>query len=704
MTPAEIKEQLARAERVSADAFRIAREICRLACRDSDEERAEGQELLLRALEHRAAFGPAVVLLDAALREVGLFPYLEPDDLGLADRLAYECHRPDNLDDLVFHAPQAHVYHRLIDGQSVVLSAPTSFGKSLIIDAVIASRRFKNVVIVVPTIALIDETRRRLSRFRSDYKIITHSFQQPGERNVYIMTQERVLEAKMLDHVDFFVIDEFYKLSPTASAADQERCALLNQAFYRLAKKCRHFYMLGPGIEGVSPEFKSRLEFEFIHELFQTVASDIHKVTVGDDELAALKKLCAKLDGPTIVFCSSPDRTAIVADAIKDCGDRPSPEVDDAARWIAENYHPDWNLIKALRNGIGIHHARIPRALAQYVVRMFDAGGLKFLVCTSTLIEGVNTKAKNIVIFDHRISRAQFDLFTFNNIRGRSGRMFEHFVGHVYVFHKPPQGDLPVIDVPAFTQSDGASDALLLQLEPQDLSPRSKNRLNRFESQTLLSLDTLRQNVGVDPGKQLSLAQTLLDDPARYARSMAWSGTPSWDQLQLVCKLIWEHFDGIKVAPQSVRAHIQLAAMLSRLSQRDSMREMIRAQLPYNNNDADQSVRAALDFLRLWATFHFPRLLRVLNTTAKEVFGRLGLPVGDYTAYATLVENLFLDPALIALEEYGVPLPLARKLHRVLGNERNFDKLLERVRAIDVKRLGVTGFELDVLLDAQKFA
>jgi hypothetical protein len=704
VTPADIKERLASPERVNADAFRIAREICRLACRESDEDRAEGQELLLRALEHRAAFGPAVVLLDAALREVGLFPYLEPDELGLADRLAYECHRPDNLDDRVFHAPQARVYRHLIDGKSVVLSAPTSFGKSLIIDAVIASRQFKNIVIVVPTIALIDETRRRLSRFRSDYKIITHSFQQLGERNVYVMTQERVLEAKVLGHVDFFVIDEFYKLNPTASAADKERCALLNQAFYRLAKKCKHFYMLGPGIDGISPDFKSRLEFEFIHEVFQTVASDIHRVTAGDDELAALKKLCAKLDGPTIVFCSSPDRVAIVADAIRGCGSQPPREVDDAAKWIADNYHPDWNVVDALRNGIGIHHARIPRALAQYVVRTFNTGGLKFLVCTSTLIEGVNTKAKNIVIFDHKINRTRFDLFTFNNIRGRSGRMFEHFVGHVYVFHKPPQGDLPLVDVPAFTQSEGASDALLLQLEPEDLLPQSKERLSRFESQTLLSIDTLRQNTGVDPAKQLSLAQTLLDDPAMYARAMAWSGTPSWEQLQLVCELIWNHFDGAKLAPQSVRAHVQLAAMLSRLSQRDSMRDMIRAQLQYNNNDANQAVRSTLDFLRLWATFHFPRLLRALNAITRDIFSRHHLPVGNYAAYATLVENLFLDSALIALEEYGVPLPLARRLHRAFGNERDFDKLLERLRAIDVKRLGLAGFELDVLLDAQKFA
>jgi hypothetical protein len=702
MTPAELKDVLADRALILPKAFQVAREICRLACRDGEQERAEGQDLLLRALEHKDAFGSAAVLLDAALREVGLFPYLEPEALGLADRLAYECHRPDNIDDRVLHAPQARIYRRLIDGTSVVLSAPTSFGKSLIIDAVIASARFKNIVIVVPTIALIDETRRRLSRFRDQYKILTHSFQHKGERNVYVMTQERVLELEIED-VDFFVIDEFYKLSPPASAAEQERCALLNQAFYRLVKRCKHFYMLGPGIDAISPDFKSRLECEFVHENYQTVASDVHTVSVGEDELETLKQLCARLDGPTIVFCSSPDRTADVADALRGIGKAPPRSVEEAAKWIGDHYHPDWDFVDALRHGIGVHHGRIPRSIAQYVVRAFNAGDLNFLVCTSTLIEGVNTKAKNIVVLDQKISRSRYDLFTFNNIRGRSGRMFQHFVGHVYVFHQPPQGDLPVVDIPAITQSDAASDALLLQLDPGELTDRSKQRLSRFENQ-LLSLHTLRQNSGIDPTKQLALAQTLFGDAASYARRLAWSGTPTWDQFLLVCELIWTHFDGIKFAQQSVRSPIPLAAMLAKLSQRDSMRDLITAQLQYNNNDPNQAVRAALDFIRLWAGFHFPRLLRALNAIARDVFEPRRLPVGDYSAYATRVENLFLDPALIALDEYGVPLPLARRIHSQLGNERDFDRLIERLRTLNLRNLGLRPFEQDVLADAQRYA
>ena len=69
-----------------------------------------------------------------------------------------------------------------MNGENVVLSAPTSFGKSLVVDAYLDASDFTNAVVIVPTIALMDETRRRLQRLAGAdrYKVITHSSQQLG--------------------------------------------------------------------------------------------------------------------------------------------------------------------------------------------------------------------------------------------------------------------------------------------------------------------------------------------------------------------------------------------------------------------------------------------------------------------------------------------------------------------------------------------
>ena len=687
---------------VQTQAFRILQQLCRHASLDASEPRL--QDLVLLALEQRERLGSSRPILDALVRRVGLFPYLDPSELSTADQLAYELHRPPGMgEEVVFHHSQARVFQRLLDGESIVLSAPTSFGKSLITDAVIAARKFKNLLILVPTIALIDETRRRLvERFSPEYKIITHATQETADRNIFVMTQERALELKGLSSIDFFVIDEFYKLSPGREGDD--RCILLNHALYKLIKTKAQFYMLGPNILGLAEGLEERLDCTFVHEPVKTVRSQIHYLKGTEDRLSDVEAICAKLEGPTIVFCRSPKRAAEIAlrlsENSKDVFDE---RLAGATRWLGENYHSDWHFVKALRAGIGVHHGRIPRALGQYVVRLFNDGILERLVCTSTLIEGVNTRAKNIIISDSTINREPIDFFTFSNIKGRSGRMGRYFTGHVYVFDAPPQDELPLVDVPAFTQPESVSATLLMQLDEEELSPRSRERIRPLLSQGDLPPQTIRQNVGIDPVKQIELARQIYENAEELQPQLAWTGLPTTAQLAFVCELIWKTFDGRALGQGCVRSHKQLAFLLGRLRSAPTTRELINSQLAYwGPEKADEVVQNVLDFLRLWANFHFPRLLRGLSRIQAEVLRRAGLPGGDYEFFARRVEHFFLDPAISTLDEYGVPLEIARRLQGWLAPSAGIDDGIQRLRGIPARKLGLSEFEVSFILDAQE--
>ncbi len=117
-------------------------------------------------------------MIDAIAREAGLFPYVRGARGGTwRDELAIEIMRAPGLSDTIFHIEQAIVFNKLADGRSIILSAPTSFGKSLLIDALIAFQTPHTVVAVVPTIALLDEFRRRMTRAFPKYQIITRSSQ-----------------------------------------------------------------------------------------------------------------------------------------------------------------------------------------------------------------------------------------------------------------------------------------------------------------------------------------------------------------------------------------------------------------------------------------------------------------------------------------------------------------------------------------------
>lgn len=682
--------------------FPVLQDLCR-KCGGLEGEEIDPQvrDIVIRVLEWRGLLGPEGKIVDALVRQLGLFPYLDPGDLDVRDLVAYEAHRPLDLADegeVVFHQVQAKVYRLLMSGENVILSAPTSFGKSLVIDALIASGKYRNCLIVVPTIALIDETRRRLSRFKSSYRVITHPSQQLGDRNLLILTQERVIDHPSLPSVDLFVIDEFYKLG----AKDEgERANLLNAAFYKLWKSGAQFYLLGPNIESV-PDVN--INAHFIRTDYSTVASDVIDVSGRKDQRAALVEICAGLEEPTLIFCSSPQRARNVGQWLME-GDVgfANEALAPAASWIAENFHPEWLVGRALLRGIGIHHGRLPRSLAQYIVRSFNEGQLRFLICTSTLIEGVNTKAKNVVIFDNKIARRKYDYFTFNNIRGRGGRMFQHFVGRVFLFYEPPQAELPEVDIPILTQPEDAATSLLIHLDRSELTSTSAARLQPLFDQNVLDIETLRANAGVAPERQVGLAQDLQENVSQYHSLLAWHGFPTGPQLRATCDLIWKHFIERKGRQGGVSSASQLAF---RLNQLRALRGDIKAVINQNvqtsrAESADEAVEEVLDFLRTWAGHNFPRFLMTLDRIQRRVFAAAGRSAGDYSFFAHSVEGLFLGGSLALLDEYGVPWSLAKRLGGQLTSDGGFDELLESVRNLDVAQFQLSPFERELLTDAR---
>ena len=699
-------------EAVQREPFDLLRRIAAAvnSATDDSDSAVEAQELVLRALEQRNAFTGYEHVLDALVRSVGLFPYLDPTELGMADVLAYEFHRPLNMDSdpLVLHAKQGEVYRELLAGNSVVLGAPTSFGKSLVIDALIAAGKFSNLVIIVPTIALMDETRRRLvARFGGQYRVITYpGRQEVGGRNIFVVTQERLLEMPdvLLERVEFFAADEFYNLDPRSN---DDRSQLLNHAVYRLLRRGVQFYLLGPPIRQIPEGFPARFRCTFINTDYATVVSESSRVGAKGatkvEREGELIDLCRRLDEPTLIYCQSPASTRAVARLLIEAQVATgSAEAFSAADWVAREYNPDWLVGRALRGGVGIHHGRVPRSLAQWAVRAFEEDHVRFLVCTSTLIEGVNTKAKNVIVYDNQIAGRNLDVFTFNNIRGRSGRMFKHFIGRVYLFYEPPTGDLPDVDIPLFTQTDSASDSLLIQMEQGDLSPAARTRVNEVFGRGILPPEVLRANSGIDPGQQIALAEDIESRLPSVAADLAWTQFPDYTQLQLACKLLWQHFilpnkfrDGDVTSPAQFAFHINRIA-------RDGLMQHLQSQASASN-DADAAVEGILHVARTWVTHRFPRYLAALDRVQRVVLLRAGFEPGDYSVYAAAAENAFVEPNLIALDEYGLPIQVSQRLARrlrPLGDP--LDILLERLKGLDPDVVLSDPFERSLLRHVQE--
>jgi DEAD/DEAH box helicase/Helicase conserved C-terminal domain len=702
VTEQELRTAVGDPDTLASRSFEVLGELAALALEDVGLAR----ELVIRALEHRTALGPDRVVLDAFVRHSGLFPYLDTANLAVSDAIAYETHRPLGLPgDIVFHTVQAHVYRALLAGDDVVLTAPTSFGKTLIIDALISSGRYTTVIIVVPTIALIDETRVRLAgQFRDRFKLVTHAGQGLGEHNLIVMTQERVLEIDRdrLPKIDLLVIDEFYKLDPHM---DPERASLLNQAFDRLRRRARQLYLLGPNVRGLSPRLPSDFTLRHIATDFTTVAVDVMPVHVPARERPRkLVEICREHRGQTLIYCRAPRGCRRVATILDDAG---LGTADDALRpaadWIAEHIHPDWIVGRLLARRIGIHHAQMPRWLSQFIVRAFNAGELDYLICTSTLIEGVNTTAKNVVIYENKVGPKDLDAFTFANISGRSGRMRAHLVGRVFHFHPRPSGELQTVDIPILSQSEDASESLLLELPDDELNSTSRDRLRPLLEQDLLPADVLRAHPGVPPDRQLKLAEVLAEDPEFYEGDLAWEGFPTEYELRAVCELIWDNLVAARGQRNGIANGRQLAARLNRFRADADVTKLIEEELRGDYAaDADDAVESVMQFIRSWADFEFPKLLRCLDAIQRVILGRAGSATGDYAFFAAHVEGLFAEPFLAALDEYGIPLEVARRLHPALGRPSSFDELLEALRALELSQTPLSEFERTLVADARR--
>jgi hypothetical protein len=696
-----VKGLLGDKDQLTGNEFSVLKFICNTI--SYDEMNPKGMELLLRALDRRDDFHDYQQMLDELARNAGLFPYIDTENIGTRSLLAYEYNRPYHMNEnTVFHRVQSEVYRLLMSGMNVILSAPTSFGKSLLIDAMVASNKYRNIAIVLPTLALVDETRRRLTLTYKEYKVITHSSQTIGEYNIFIMTQERILSFDKLPDIDFFVIDEFYKLG---MESDGDRLVSLNHAFYKLLKGGGKFYMLGPFIEGIPKGVEQELQCVFIKTNYSTVVSDQIVVTKSvSGSLEKLISLADSLNEPTLIYCSSPARANELAQSFLDasiCAIQ--PEMKSAYSWISSHYHPDWVFGQALSHGIGIHHGKLPRSLSQYVVRKFNDNLLRFMICTSTLIEGVNTKAKNVIIYDNKIAKRKLDYFTFNNIKGRSGRMFKHFIGRVYLFHEPPVLEQTLVDIPVLTQTENTPTSLLLQLDERDLHGDSKERIEPLETQKHLPIAVMRENAGIDPKDQVDLALDISKNPRAYSQKLAWTGYPTKSQLQFVCEIIWKYFIKSNARRYGVSSSKQLAFKLIRMAMNTSIRSLIQLELANTSFPVTptQAVENVLEFERHWASYEFPKYIMAVSRIQEYVLKQFKQRTGDYSYYAKQSECAFRNRVISAMEEYGVPAELSSKIMDVYDEQEDIDVAIKNFKDNMILSDDYSEFEYDILRDTQ---
>jgi hypothetical protein len=642
--------------------------------------RAEIAIRLLEARRNGQVPSDCEEVIEFLAEECGLYPYVDPDRFGLLTQTVIEAHAVKLREKLYLHSKQMQVLLWLLDGDNVILSAPTSFGKSLLVDAFLASKNPHTVVIILPTIALIDECRRRLTRaFAPNYRILTtvSDTYDPAHPTAFVLTQERFLQRSDDLVIDFLFIDEFYKLDPDRG---DTRFETLNLALYRALPRARQCFMAGPHIRDINLGARWTGNFRFVRTDYRTVTVNVIDRSAGTEKLATfLADLRSVGDESSLVFTAAPGTAhTLMGEILSAEISYPTDLGQQLGAWISKNYHPDWPIAQGNERGIAIHHGRLPRSLGQLFVHLFNEGAIKVLICTSTLIEGVNTSAANVFIYDKKINRTDFDFFSFANIRGRVGRMMRHFVGNAFLYHEPPGEMETHVQVPILSDPSSSTDFLLMNVERRELSPSGQERQEALPSATGLSPGLLRDHGGLGVEMLLNLDNRIKAILRSDPTTLLWTGFPNKNQRIAIAEmaLVVAHARRDRTGLHTKK---QIGWAWSQLGRVKTIPKFLRWFVgTFFEEDKPSGIDAAFQFLQA-CEFSFPRSLAAVE--ALVLHAQPGAEV-SYGAYIVGLENWFRPSWMKELDEAGIPLPLAERLSRYLHQPSSRADAIERITAL----------------------
>lgn len=364
------------------------------------------------------------------------------------------------------------------DTNRFVLTAPTSFGKTFIVYQILQKMKYSTVLLVFPTISLLTENYERIKAypFLKEYSIHTLSEEEIDENanNLFIFTPERYLsflDSQKRTVFDFAFIDEIYKIDngyliDEETVLENERDVAYRLALEYICRQAKDIFLAGPYISLNNDEtynsfltFTAENNFQILHyNDFEIVSKQYYEISKrgsynieeydiyipNKQRKTLLLEVIPKISFPaenTIIYCGKKTDTEKYAQiliqepSIVKTFSEMYNEEDVLYKMFVEHlertYGEEWIVVVALKARIGIHHGLIPKYIQKEIINLFGRGQLVCLFSTTTITEGVNTPAKNIVITSLKKGKKDLKQFDAKNIAGRAGRFGKHYSGRI---------------------------------------------------------------------------------------------------------------------------------------------------------------------------------------------------------------------------------------------------------------------------------
>lgn len=640
------------------------------------------------------------------IRKSGIYPYLEKyiKTAIFEDKLVYSLFNLNiNNEDVILHREQLKVLNLLLKGENIVLSAPTSFGKSYIIDALISIKKPQNVLIIVPTIALLDETRRRIYlKFKSDYNIITTSKQDIDNNNIFILTQERALSyiQEVRFPLNLFIVDEFYKIADNSG-----RASILQKIISHFMYISEQKYFLCPYIDDINENPFVKKD-SFLKLDFNTVIVKEYKKFqyYGYKNIKLINLLKLIKNNKNIIYTNSINSVNKLSSFLinknittnDNLGNNENNLLNSLLDWLKNNYTDKWYLHDLIKKGIGIHNGQIHRCLTQIQLKLYnDTKIINTIIATSSLIEGVNTQAKNIILYSNLIARDKIDRFTYNNIKGRSGRMFKYYTGNIYLLEEPPEKKQYKLNIKI-------NDTMILDINDnneilnENIDEEQREEINKFKEAMIdkIGTDSFHNIVASNELKNsreniLKITENLLNDKEKNENKLIEELEPfttdKWRKdFNIIFNILKKYTEkcNIKISLNNkknnkleiIAKSVNIIEYNWVLTISEIVKELEKINLSIENYFRIEDI----------ISFEIYNLFSDINILQKSILLDKAL---DLSKFVQNLQNVFLPPHVYTLEEFGLPRMLSKTIDKsnIIKfdfNDNNVDinKTLERFK------------------------
>lgn len=384
----------------------------------------------------------------------------------------------------VFTDIQYDLFSKLISSREFSFSGPTSMGKSFVIKAflrcAIQNTPQENFIILVPSRALINQYAIELKSEMgalletNNYKIATNSniAELPANEQcnyVLILTPERLISyisQEKNPSIGFLFVDEAHKLAQTEDA----RSITTYTSIEKTLKKYPDIklYFASPNVS--NPEILlSMFRNGKAENTFKTqetpVAQNLYFIDLLEkklsyclndefipmtqsalDDISSINGVLLRFgQRSNLIYCNAKSKAISYAKELAanlECSE--DKVLKRAASIIRAYIHPDYYLADLIQKEIAYHFGNMPQLIRNLIEDLYRDGHLKYIFCTSTLLEGVNMPTQNLFILDDKKAKKILRPIDFWNLAGRAGRLAKELQGNVFcVKHDDVSWDKP---------------------------------------------------------------------------------------------------------------------------------------------------------------------------------------------------------------------------------------------------------------------